>query len=386
MGRHLTRSFVDDIKIHVEGGEGGDGCVSFASSPSLPKQGPDGGHGGRGGSVWLVASGRLNTLGSLYPGKTYSAGAGRRGFSQKKKGASGKELFLPVPLGTEVYEERASEQIWLGCLQEEGEKLLVAAGGMNGLGNVAFLSPVEQRPRKASPGKAGVARYLRLSLKIIAHVGLAGFPNAGKSSLLRVCSHAKPKVAPYPFTTLRPHLGIMKVEGARWTIADIPGLKAGAQLEEGFLKHLERTQVLAYVIEVREDFACIEKDFHALRSELRAHSCDLSAKPFLLVLTKMDVIAQGAQRASLVQRAQAELHDNVLMVSAQAGEGVGELHGRLHSLLERYASSVAGPRATAALPRPSFAKEATESVEAERYFAELLSASPQVRITSLDEK
>lgn len=266
-------SFIDETFIEVRGGAGGSGCVSFASTRKNPKQGPDGGHGGRGGDVWLVADGRLNTLSSLHRGQVYAGGAGQPGRAQKKKGASGETLYVSVPLGTEVFwgDQR------LGMLTTDDERLLVARGGMNGLGNSAFVSSTRQRPRMASPGKPGEARRLNLQLSILADIGLAGFPNAGKSTLLRSLTASKTKVGAYPFTTITPHLGVMAGDDLtgddrQIVLADVPGLARDAHKGRGlghdFLRHLGRTSLLLLVVPAEADTGKFQESYDGLLREL----------------------------------------------------------------------------------------------------------------------
>ena len=297
-----TATFVDEIQIRVVAGDGGHGCMSFASRAGGLKLGPDGGHGGWGGDVWLVASTRLNTLNKLGHKREYKAGKGQDGSSQKKTGAAGANLFIEVPCGTEIhfledgFDSTHRDPIqprWLGSLDTHQEKMLVAKGGKRGLGNSAFVSSTEQRPQIALSGGEGETRVLKLTLKLLAHVGLAGFPNAGKSTLLRALSRATPKVASYPFTTLHPHLGVMKREewDTGWIIADIPGLLEGAEKNKGlgfrFLSHLEKTQLLLAVIafEKAED---ILRKYHTLKTILSSFSHTLSEKKLILFISQVD--------------------------------------------------------------------------------------------------
>lgn len=333
------KSFVDETQIQVQGGGGGDGCVSFASTRSAPKQGADGGHGGRGGDVWLVASARWNTLRHLHRGGGYRAENGKNGGGQKKKGGAGGSLYLSVPLGTEVFADGRR----LGVLNVEGERLRVAEGGRGGLGNIAFLSSTRQRPRFAQPGKPGESRGLQLHLRILANIGLAGYPNAGKSTLLRALSAARPSVGAYPFTTLTPQLGVMMASGnhsAPVTIADIPGLAPGAHRGRGlghdFLRHLERTSCIALVVAAQPP-ALFREHLRGLCSELDAYGGaggDLQPYPLrkkrrLLIISQMDSLTAEQRRALEADLQQNPLPLSWIMVSAHRGEGLEELKEKL---------------------------------------------------------
>lgn len=283
--------FRDVIEITAQGGRGGDGGMSFLRLKYVPKGGPDGGHGGDGGSVWLEAVDALNSLDALGHRRTYKGQAGSAGEGREKAGAAGSDLTLSVPVGTLVFDLDSGEQI--GDLVEVGERLLVASGGYGGRGNAAFASSRRQAPRFSEAGSRGEQRRLRLELRTIGDVGLVGYPNAGKSSLLGALSNARPRVADYPFTTLHPQLGVVERQGPsgieRLTMADIPGIIEDAHKGRGlgleFLRHIARTRLLVYVLDVGDDPVAT---LDALRSELEAYDPSLLERPALVALNKID--------------------------------------------------------------------------------------------------
>ncbi|WP_296900944.1 Obg family GTPase CgtA, partial [Thiohalocapsa sp.] len=287
--------FVDEARIRVEAGNGGDGCVSFRREKFIPKGGPDGGDGGDGGSVYLVGDANLNTLVDFRHQRRHRAGNGRPGMGRNCTGASGADAEVRVPLGTRVTDADNGEVI--GELLDHGARLLVAAGGFHGIGNARFKSSTNRAPRQFTPGKPGERRELHLELLLLADVGLLGLPNAGKSSLIRVLSSARPKVADYPFTTLYPNLGVVSLGPKRsFVIADIPGLIAGAAGGAGlgtrFLKHLGRTRLLLHLV----DIAPLDPDtspaaqVQTLTAELEAYDPTLAARERWLVLNKVDLL------------------------------------------------------------------------------------------------
>ncbi len=288
--------FVDEAIIEVHAGNGGNGCVGFRREKFIPFGGPDGGDGGGGGSVWLIADEGINTLVDFRHERKFRAKRGQDGMGRQMAGKSGDDLVIRVPVGTVVVNTATDEEI--GDLAEHGQRLLVARGGHGGLGNMHFKSSVNRAPRKATPGTQGEERELRLELKVLADVGLLGFPNAGKSTLIRAVSAATPKVADYPFTTLQPHLGVVRIEADRsFVIADIPGLIEGAADGAGlgiqFLKHLSRTRVLLHVVDMAplDDVTDPVEEVRALERELEEFDRDLLKKPRWLVLNKMDMLA-----------------------------------------------------------------------------------------------
>ncbi|MGR9051238.1 MAG: Obg family GTPase CgtA [Gammaproteobacteria bacterium] len=285
--------FVDEATIRVEAGDGGNGVVSFRREKYIPKGGPDGGDGGDGGSVYLVAADNVNTLVDFRYQSVHRAQRGQNGMSRNCSGKKGEDCYIPVPPGTLIREAETGET--LGELIEVGERLLVAQGGFHGLGNARFKSSINRTPQQATKGTAGEHRMLNLELTLIADVGLLGLPNAGKSSLIRAVSSARPKVADYPFTTLHPNLGVVRVDDLRsFVIADIPGVIEGAAEGAGlglqFLKHLSRTGLLLHMIDVApyESADSPVASARKIEHELEAWSTELADKPRWLVLNKID--------------------------------------------------------------------------------------------------
>jgi len=293
--------FVDETKIKVIAGDGGNGVVSFRREKYIPRGGPDGGDGGDGGSVFLVGSHDLNTLSDFRTVRTYTAQQGTKGAGRNMAGKKGESLYVPVPNGTLVYDENTGELI--GDITEHGQELLVAQGGFHGLGNTRYKSSVNRAPRQCSEGSPGERRELRLELKVLADVGLLGLPNAGKSTLIRAVSHARPKVADYPFTTLHPNLGVVDVDSQRsFVIADIPGLIEGAAEGAGlgiqFLKHLSRTRVLLHVLDIApydqvDPVISAEK----IRHELEKYNPAMLDEPRWLILNKTDLMPKDEANA-----------------------------------------------------------------------------------------
>jgi GTP-binding protein len=323
--------FIDEADIRVEAGSGGRGAVSFRREKFIPRGGPDGGDGGDGGSVWLVAREGINTLADFRVRRRFRAENGRGGAGQNMTGAAGADLLVEVAKGTEVYDLDTGEK--LGDLTRDGERLLVAKGGRGGRGNARFKSSVNRAPRQFDPGEPGERRHLKLELKLLADVGLLGAPNAGKSTLTRALSAARPKVADYPFTTLTPQLGVVSVGPDRsFVVADIPGLIEGAARGAGlgirFLKHLERTRLLLHVVD-----ACAEltggdaaASYRAVEGELGAYSAALKGKPRWLVLNKLDLLP-AEQRDERVRALVKALgwRGPVYGISALAAEGTKRL-------------------------------------------------------------
>ena len=301
--------FVDEAQILVIAGNGGNGCISFRREKFIPLGGPDGGDGGDGGSVYLAADENLNTLIDFRHQRQYRAQRGQNGMGRQMFGKAGDDVVIRVPVGTEVINVETDEII--GDLTEHGERLLVAQGGIGGKGNVHFKSSVNRAPRKAGTGTPGEEREIRLELKLLADVGLLGFPNAGKSTFIRAVSSATPKVADYPFTTLYPNLGVVSVEMDRsFVIADIPGLIEGAADGAGlgvqFLRHVQRTRVLLHLVDMApfEDGVDPVQQVRAIEHELRRHDPAMLEKPRWLVLNKADLLdpEEARERAEAVVR------------------------------------------------------------------------------------
>jgi GTP-binding protein len=297
---------VDEAEIQVIAGDGGNGCVGFRREKFIPLGGPDGGDGGDGGSVWLLADENLNTLVDFRHQKHFRAKRGENGMGRQMYGKAGDDLTITVPVGTVVMNVETDEVI--GDLTRHGDRLLVAKGGKGGLGNMHFKSSINRSPRKALPGLPGEERVLKLELKLLADVGLLGFPNAGKSTFIRAVSAATPKVADYPFTTLYPNLGVVSVEAHRsFVIADIPGLIEGAAEGAGlgtqFLKHLQRTRLLLHLVDIAPMEGGVEgvtpaEQVRAIERELEKHDPELLRKPRWLVLNKADLLLEEEQQAA----------------------------------------------------------------------------------------
>ena len=286
--------FVDEATINVIAGDGGTGVISFRREKFIPFGGPDGGDGGNGGSVYLVGDHDINTLADFRHVRTYTAEAGKRGAGQQMTGKGGEDLYVPVPIGTLIYDDDIDELI--GDITANQQKVKVAQGGFHGLGNTRYRSSVNQAPRKCSPGTPGERRSLRLELKVLADVGLLGLPNAGKSTFIRSVSAARPKVANYPFTTLYPNLGVVRVGmNQSFVIADIPGIIEGASEGAGlgiqFLKHLSRTQLLLHIIDISPfDGSDPITDAKTIIQELDSYSHELAEKPRWLIINKSDLL------------------------------------------------------------------------------------------------
>ena len=327
----VAMKFVDEADVRVEAGHGGNGCVSFRREKFIPRGGPDGGDGGDGGSVYLVAVEDVNTLADFRVQRRFKATNGRGGAGRNMSGASGEALYVRVPKGTEVRDIDTEEL--LGDLTEVGKPLLVAKGGERGRGNTRFKSSVNRAPRQSTPGRPGEKRHLLLALKLLADVGLLGAPNAGKSTLTRALSAARPKVADYPFTTLHPHLGVVRVRtDESFVLADIPGLIEGAADGAGlgieFLKHLERNRLLLHLVDVSTGDASHDPvaELRTVVKELARYSGKLVGLPRWLVLNKVDLLPPADRDGILADIvARFEWHGPVFAISAATGEGTQAL-------------------------------------------------------------
>ena len=298
---------VDEAEITVTAGNGGNGCIGFRREKFIPLGGPDGGDGGAGGDVWLLADENLNTLVDFRHQTRFKAQRGENGMGRQMYGKAGEDTVITVPVGTVVHNVDTDEVI--GDLTEHGQRLLVAKGGLGGLGNMHFKSSINRSPRKATPGGEGEMRVLRLELKLLADVGLLGFPNAGKSTFIRAVSAATPKVADYPFTTLYPNLGVVSVEtGRSFVIADIPGLIEGAADGAGlgslFLRHVQRTRLLLHLVDIApmeyegQGLMSPAEQVRAIEHELRKYDPDMLEKPRWLVLNKADLMFEDEAQAA----------------------------------------------------------------------------------------
>lgn len=323
--------FVDEATIRVEAGDGGNGAVGFRREKYIPLGGPDGGDGGDGGSVYLIAAENVNTLADFRFQTVFRAERGQNGMSRNCTGRKGDDCYVPVPLGTAVSEADTGE--FIGELTKDGETLLVAKGGFHGLGNTRFKSSINRAPQQATKGTPGEQRMLNLELTLIADVGLLGMPNAGKSSLIRAVSSATPKVADYPFTTLYPNLGVVRVDDQRsFVIADIPGVIEGAAQGAGlglqFLKHLSRTRLLLHVVDIKP-YESQETPVQAVKKiarELKKWSEDLANKPRWLVLNKIDLLPEHEREGCFEAIIKAlKWRGSVFTISALNGTGTKEL-------------------------------------------------------------
>ncbi len=318
--------FIDQARIAVQGGRGGDGIVAFRREKYVPAGGPSGGDGGHGGAVWLQADPNLQTLLDFKYKRLFAAPEGRRGGPNRRSGASGDDLVILVPCGTEVRLQDSEEL--LGDLTEPGDRLRVAAGGRGGLGNAHYLSNRNRAPEKCTEGKDGEERQLQLELKLLAEVGIIGLPNAGKSTLISVLSAAKPKIADYPFTTLVPNLGVVRRPSGDGTVfADIPGLIAGAAQGAGlghdFLRHIERTRLLVHLVDASS--ADVTSDLAVVEEELAAYGHGLDQRPRILALNKSELLPPD--QLSEAHSALAALWDGgeVLLISAATNQGLDSL-------------------------------------------------------------
>jgi GTPase len=320
--------FIDEARILVKAGDGGNGCLAFRREKYVPRGGPSGGDGGRGGDIYLVSTEHQNTLIQFRFNPEHKAQRGRHGEGSNCTGAEGYSIDLKVPVGTVVYDEATGER--LHDFTVSGERFLVASGGRGGKGNARFATSTHQAPTEHTPGQPGQERRLRLELKLLADVGLVGFPNAGKSTLISRISAARPKIADYPFTTLEPQLGVVSLDDFRsFVVADIPGLIEGAHLGHGlgvqFLRHIERTRLLAHLVDVSDATGREPaEDFETVMAELASFSEDLAAKPMIVVATKMDA-AQDPARVESLRQVAAERGMAFFEISSVTGQGLDEL-------------------------------------------------------------
>jgi GTP-binding protein len=327
--------FLDEARIIVKAGDGGNGCLAFRREKYVPRGGPSGGDGGHGGDVYLVATANQNTLLQFSYNPEHKAERGRHGEGSNKTGADGRPLEVEVPVGTVVYDEAAGER--LVDFTEDGQRYLVARGGRGGRGNARFATSTHQAPTEHEPGRPGEEKRLRLELKLLADVGLVGFPNAGKSTLISRISAARPKIADYPFTTLIPNLGVVKLDDFRsFVVADIPGLIEGAHLGAGlgvqFLRHIERTRLLVHLVDVSP--ASVRdpvEDFETICRELASFSPELAEKPMIVVASKMDAAQEPGRVARLREMAESR-GLACFEISSVTGLGIDRLK---HAMAER---------------------------------------------------
>ncbi len=349
--------FFDEAKIYIKSGDGGDGSVAFRREKFVPFGGPNGGNGGPGGDVYLVADRNHNTLVHFKKRVHFKAENGGRGSGKNQQGKKGEDRLVPVPPGTMIYDADSGEL--LADLLEDGQRVRLAKGGRGGRGNAAFASPTNQAPRLAEHGEPGLERWLRLELKLIADVGVIGMPNAGKSTLLSVVSAARPKIAAYPFTTLQPNLGVVRVDDLHsFVMADVPGLIEGASdgagLGHQFLRHVERTRLLIHLL----DGAALDPlaDYETINRELAQFSERLASKPQIVVLNKMD-LPDAQAWWPLIEEAMQERDAETLAISAVSGQGVRPLLHRTFQLLQALPPVELAPEAPAVL-RPDLDESA----------------------------
>lgn len=320
--------FIDEVRVQVKAGDGGNGILAFRREKYVPKGGPSGGDGGRGGDIVLLANQHYNTLLHFRYNPEHTAERGRHGEGSNRKGRDGSDITLPVPVGTVVYDAETGDL--LHDFTHHGDRFIVARGGRGGRGNQHFAKPWHQAPTEHEDGFPGEAKTLRLELKLLADVGLVGFPNAGKSTLISRISAARPKIADYPFTTLEPNLGVVSADDGRtFVVADIPGLIEGAHEGAGlgirFLRHIERTRLLVHMVDVSEfTDRKPSDDFKIVMKELEAFSPDLIAKPMFVVANKIDV-AQDPKRVDSIRRMAKRRNLPFYAISAVTGKGIPEL-------------------------------------------------------------
>jgi len=319
--------FIDEVRIRVKAGDGGNGCLAFRREKYVPRGGPSGGDGGRGGDIIIESNPHMNTLLHLRFNPEHTGQRGRHGEGSNCSGLDGKSVTVQVPVGTVVYDEETGAR--LADFTEEGQSFVVAKGGRGGRGNQHFATSTHQAPTEHEDGRPGQEKKLRLELKLLADVGLVGFPNAGKSTLISRISAARPKIADYPFTTLEPNLGVAQLDDFRsFVVADMPGLIEGAHLGHGlgiqFLRHIERTRLLVHLVDMSETGRDVAEDFETIMGELSSFSDDLAQKPMFVVASKMDA-AQEPERVEALRQIAQQRELPFFEISSATGQGIEEL-------------------------------------------------------------
>jgi GTPase len=357
--------FIDEATIRIKAGDGGNGCMAFRREKFVPRGGPSGGDGGRGGDILMESSERHNTLIHFRFNPEYKAERGRHGEGSNCTGRDGENMVLKVPVGTIAYDKDTGEKVF--DFSEPDQRLVVAHGGRGGRGNQHFATSTHQAPREHEPGKPGEERTLRLELKLLADVGLVGYPNVGKSTLISRISAARPKIADYPFTTLQPNLGVVTIGEAphedSYVVADIPGLIEGAHSGTGlgtqFLRHIERTRLLAHLIDVSDSSGRPDpvQDFNVIMTELASFGAGLETKPIVLVASKIDV--GNEEKLARLRKQAKKLKLELYEISAVTGKGIPELKYALGRL-------VAGIRAGTYQPRKAARKKASSPRKARK--------------------
>jgi GTP-binding protein len=357
---------VDRADILVCGGCGGNGVVRFHHEKFIPLGGPDGGDGGKGGSVYLVADRSVNTLKQFKRQRQFKAASGKDGGKQKKHGAKGDDLIIKVPLGTMVVLNEEEQEVLLADLSQQGQKVLVAKGGRGGLGNVHFATSINQAPKTATKGMPGEEHRLVLDLKLIADVGVIGYPNAGKSTLLTALSKARPKIADYPFTTIEPALGVVEVGMKTFVLAEIPGLVDGAHLGRGlgheFLRHAERTKILLHLIDGSSP--TVIDNMSSLNRELALYKQQMAQKPQLVAVNKVD-LPEVKARLPEFRRLFKSLGIRVFFISAITGQCLSELLTEIMTTLEKVRDIQVGPEVPVAVfkPKPKIGRSKSKVIK-----------------------
>ncbi len=347
----ITIMFIDEAKIRVKAGDGGNGCMAFRREKFIPRGGPSGGDGGRGGDIWMESSERHNTLVHFRFNPEYKAQRGRHGEGSNKTGRDGEGIVLKVPVGTTVYDEDTGEKVF--DFSKPDERVVIARAGRGGRGNAQFATSTHQAPREHEDGRPGEERNFRLELKLLADVGLVGYPNVGKSTLISVISAARPKVADYPFTTLEPNLGVVLVgdkgKEESFVVADIPGLIEGAHAGSGlgtqFLRHIERTRLLVHMVDVSDGSGRpdVVKDVEVILGELASFGADLEKKPMIMVATKIDVANPEKLKKLKAWATKKKL--KLYPISAVTGEGIEKLKFAMAEEVEKVRKMLAAAHA-----------------------------------------